>query len=962
MTTRSKVRRLILVLVLGTIALLPGTADVFSSPKALYQIKTDHFTFIFSEETRQSAEHLAVRAEAMYAWIAGLLDQPMNLHIPVVITPDTDQLNGYFTAMPSNRIVLYQAPLLPNAGFATYNHTLEKLFLHELTHAVSMNIRAPIYRFLSWIVGDIILPAGLTASQNFIEGVTVSFESLDGFGRANGTAYAQVIQQDILEDRFMTFNETSGIRRNYPGGSWYIYGGWFSRYLQETYGMESYAELWKEFGALRGIWDSLLFPGAFRRVYRQPLTDVWEDFRRWMSLKIPVVAQTLPVTQDWDSIQAITARGDKVYYAGSEGIYLLQLSTGERTRLAPADQSVNRLSLSPDGQRLLISSFRPSEPGLARAQLRIFNLAARRFESTELPRGLTEAAFTPEGILALRIQGYSTDLVHLDHQGRETTLYRGSLTSIPSHPGIYQPGYIHFLLQQGGVKAIARLHRETGEVEILQSSIPLGEIRTLSITDQGITFAWDNNLTMFKAGRLGPRGLELQTTPISGAIAYPVLTEDSLVYAGSFSMGERIMEYPLENPAMAPSPADHTWIALDSWSAPHRTTSSLGRPADTFQPLDFSPEQGAEQKPALESKPYYPITRVLLPQQRIPTLVLDPMAEELKDLVQGAGIITMSSDPTERLYLDWYASYLWNWRFVDAGIAIRETSLPVDFLGSVTDSFAFPTPLLSRAYRTLRASLGVGDQISFSPAQRRLSWQVDSGVIFQSSGPQSDMGVTSPYQWDLGGPVVPLNAQVGYSELYGGIFPPYEQRGIYSQLSWHGLIRGVETSPELPNFAALKAGFTLPFLGLSLDAAGFLSLQEDVGFLPYGAILNNQLFPGSIHQPQYFAYGSYQETSSPYYVSAQASSTIRFDIGKSLPGQFYLQKGSLGGGYRMAFLNGDYLDSLYLQAALTFHWSQGTIEVLPLRLGIEAEYTLREPAGQGWQIRLLSVLDIAGLL
>ncbi|OJF76801.1 MAG: hypothetical protein BKP49_04330 [Treponema sp. CETP13] len=86
-------------------AVLPIGATQIASGEDVQVIKTEHFDFIFEIKSSNTAQVLANVAEGYYSEITNKLKQPdMDLHLPVVISNDTDYLNGYFTSNLYNRI------------------------------------------------------------------------------------------------------------------------------------------------------------------------------------------------------------------------------------------------------------------------------------------------------------------------------------------------------------------------------------------------------------------------------------------------------------------------------------------------------------------------------------------------------------------------------------------------------------------------------------------------------------------------------------------------------------------------------------------------------------------------------------------------------------------------------------------------------------------------------------------
>ena len=127
--------------------------------KKLSVIKTQYFDIIFPVQSEKSARHLALHADTLYEKLcdALLLDTHSlfgKTRCPVLITPEYDVLNAYFTVVPYNRIVLRDC--VPSSSFAVFSDTLVSVFYHELVHAVTLNIKSPFLHGTSAVFGDLV--------------------------------------------------------------------------------------------------------------------------------------------------------------------------------------------------------------------------------------------------------------------------------------------------------------------------------------------------------------------------------------------------------------------------------------------------------------------------------------------------------------------------------------------------------------------------------------------------------------------------------------------------------------------------------------------------------------------------------------------------------------------------------------------------------------------------------------
>ena len=87
------------------------------------------------------------------------------------------------------------------------------------------------------------MPTSLT------EGIAVALESTDGYGRLNDGYSLQMLRQAKIENRFPSFKDAAGARDIYPAGNVpYLFGGAFTAWVQQKYGMEKCGEFWKKGG------------------------------------------------------------------------------------------------------------------------------------------------------------------------------------------------------------------------------------------------------------------------------------------------------------------------------------------------------------------------------------------------------------------------------------------------------------------------------------------------------------------------------------------------------------------------------------------------------------------------------------------------------------------------------------------------------------------------------------------
>jgi len=858
---------------MATVVVFASTADLFSPDRPLQVVETEFFSFIFPAESAAAVAYLASFADDSYREITALLGTTPGKRIPVVMTPDSEELNGYFTWQPYLRIVLYQAPVDLNSTLGSFKDDLRKLFYHELTHAISLTKRSAMEDAVVAVFGDPMGASNYFAPLSFVEGVTVSFESRDGSGRATDPLAGAVIRQDIVEGRWKSFVQASGAYDRFPGGNlYYIYGGYFSRYLQERYGMEKYAELWNQFGAasvFKSLDDSMFGKGRFSSVYGLGLSEAWKDFKESMTPRMPVImaAQALrPVS----SISAISASGSLLYYAdrSARTVFSYDPGTGDEQALFDAGFEVTRMDVSADGFRLLLSTIR-FESGFPRLVLKVWNSTTGRLEDLAAT-GIRDAAWLDGGpsMVGIAIDGYQTDLVII--RGTDTT----TLLAGTEHIGYASPvasedgQTIHVLAREDGAVSVIRLRLSGPSGDVVSTErlvVPesLSWIRYLSLGDDGVLrFAWNDD-SFYRLVELDGETLSYQTVPSSGGVNRPLSVQGRVYYLGHFSAG------------MAPCafPEDRTPLGFKQFPAVWKSAPEL---LATTSVYDTAPGIASERYGAL---------RWLLPQYWLPTIVGAASG------IEALGLMMVVADPAERLSAQIDAD--WNFRAAAADVTVSATwsrfATPLTL--QISDAFLSATD--GSASRYSSTSIGIGETLPMFSGGT-LSWSIGSGVLGVA---EIVAGAPAYAPWQAAAATV--EAALGWSDTTAPLGDSEARTGYQADL-----LARFDT-PVYPTTGPLSAGVEgglRGYLGpgaMEFSVYGAATLLDGIAYGPAG-----RSYPGSAAATQglYPVWNEFiQSQAGSWFTEAEASFRV---LGVELQrghGVFYANRLSLRAGGR-AFL------------------------------------------------------------
>jgi hypothetical protein len=762
--------------ILAILALPAAAGPIFAPGTRLFVIKTEHFDIIFPERSRPSALRLSTMAESVYEEVSGKLEAKLPARVPVVITPDIGIFNGSTNPFPYMHIVLIDSAI--DIGWTAFRDNFRNLFLHELTHAVSLQIRAPWASFLSSVFGSWLLPGLLNEPEFMVEGVAVSFESDDAAsGRANDPLVKEAVRQDIIENRFKTPLEASGIYDEYPFGDiFYNYGGFFNAYIQRTYGMGKYAELWKAMGNL--VFAASLDPygigfyEAFRRTYGFSFLKAWADFRNSLSLAGTVDAPEILGPRDLAWMPGGLAGNEKGLYwvdARSNRAMTMDPATLTSAALFDADPSWAISDASPDAGadagRLLVSRAVYLPDGRSRAETIVYDLASRRFLAETRTADMREARFFRDGWVGIVSNLHNTDLVFVSKAGSKVLL-PGTEEVMYSSPAVLDDRRLALIVAVGGRRSIGLLDLDSGRLSLLrpegQDAGLLDYVRQLSVSggDDGrprrLYFNYDSDDRFYKLGFLDGDELSVETTDYSGGVLWPREAGGRIFYVGRFSEGDKVCRYPGDAASVGGRRVAFGLESFDPVAALASRDAGIAAAGatatvDPYRPLAYA-------NPFDMWVPY-PDLGVIDRSFRVFSLfyLQDPTA-------------------ANALLLD--AGYDTSYPFADTSIEWVNDDLPVSFTTTLGDHLVYGAsgPPERQSSATLSGSL----ELPASPSPRAALLGLGGGVLTRGDGTSG-----SPYAWGYSGWNATASGLVGWEGRIPGIAVA-TSRGL-DLLSYHDL-------------------------------------------------------------------------------------------------------------------------------------------------------------------------------
>ena len=526
--------------------------QVFKPFRKLYTIQTKKFEIIFPIESRRTAENLAKVADYIYEKYSKILNSTVRGKIPITITPDINMFNSMAMIIPYSSLILYDTNMDEN--LTSYNNNFETVFIHELTHLLSMASENT--GLATKVMGNWASFVHINAMPFMIEGGPVSMESLTGFGRANDPLVKQRLRQDIFEGNFRTPIQASYVWTKSPYGNvYYEYGGLFSKYLQDRFGMEKYTEFWKKMQTSLSfsffIYNSGVY-GAFKKVYGMKFTEVWADFQNSLALENVNPSEELMVNDKETFINDVNSYNDTVYYIDNDigALYSYKEKRNNQNNKKDLklefliDQGSESLDISKDGNYVLIVSYM-FNGGLYKYIVKEYDLN-KRTRTKRKWFDMQYARYFKNGIIGISKDLHNSILVYINENNEKEILLQANDNFGYSSPAVIDDNNIALIVTENGIKHIAIFNYNNKSLRYIDTKDnTLNYVRTLRYSNNKLLFSYNNNNRFYKLGEidLNNNQMKLYTKDYSGGVLSPTYANGSIYYRGRFSEFDRLMKY-----------------------------------------------------------------------------------------------------------------------------------------------------------------------------------------------------------------------------------------------------------------------------------------------------------------------------------------------------------------------------------------------------------------------------------
>lgn len=525
-------------------------------------VRTQWFDIIYPPESEQSAAILSEKADVIYYEIAGLYGHEPQVRMPVVLTPNVEECNAYFTNGPYNRIVIYDTAVIDD--LAVFSEDLLSLFRHELTHAYTYNLKNGFWKFIGTVFGDPVGPSILTVTSGLAEGATMTSEASSGEGRLNSEFSMHIVKQAKLEKEFPAYDDVQGGATVFPYGSFYYFNGAFNQWLQNKYGYEKYSRWW--YFLVNG---ENFAGGAFKKAYGIELKKAWKQFEydcyvpqiEDNPLNTGFVTDFFTGTEKFSSknlagplFQSLSVSDNGTLWVEKQQNGVFYNGKKIFTRL-----NVDTAKLSSDDRFIAVTYYNTRSPTVQR-RVKLYDTKTKKTIDVEGSGYADATVICKSNRYYLVCMGFSSSQKWIDVKEIELT-ENGKKVNVRNKQKIDMPlnttpsYFVDLANSKGGMAYVKKeglnysiIVTEVGKNEIQEYKLPYEKmvIRDLSYSAQNkeLLFSWTKPGSMPRLGKLNLETEEfnLYKDDLSGGIFNPVRQNDGkILYTGHFYRSYRLL-------------------------------------------------------------------------------------------------------------------------------------------------------------------------------------------------------------------------------------------------------------------------------------------------------------------------------------------------------------------------------------------------------------------------------------
>ncbi len=504
----------------------------------LEKITTSHFIIYYEKHLDNYLDNEYIKfMEESYNFLSNLFNLDFKNKIYVYFSSREKVANGFNVPIGQPTIYIITTPPELDSTIGNMDEWFKLVFYHELTHQFSLSLKNGFSTFLSYLFGNLFLFTYINNPFYMMEGVTTSLEGRDQeLGRTNSPAIKEFIMQSIIDNNFKNPYELEESYSEYPYNSLgYWYGGFFSKFLQENYGMDLYIKLWQ---------TTICFPFeiAIKDVYKKDLMELWEEFYNWIKPNFEVAVNYNSCIKELKKDIIINGRlakiKDKTYYfyynSTVKSIFKYDIETKKNEVVLKNILTFYSFEID-ENKNLLLLQYIDNNKSNYLIKNKIYNIESRKYEKSVLDKfdSIREITFFNDDFIGIDLSRSFTDLVLIKKDGTKETLIYGNKKLYVSMPKTLNSKTIVFLGSQNGIRNLYSFDIETKELKKMDTNTKF--IYHFNVYQEKIYFVFNDDFTLSKFGFLDDNFEIHLDKNFSGGFNDPFYIDDKIFYIGKFS-------------------------------------------------------------------------------------------------------------------------------------------------------------------------------------------------------------------------------------------------------------------------------------------------------------------------------------------------------------------------------------------------------------------------------------------
>lgn len=557
-------KRLFLILFIFNSTFIFAQQGVLWNSHHLKTVQTKWFDIIYPEDSKESAKLLYQNADRIYEEVAASYGMEPSCRMPIVLTPEVEVFNAYWSNGYYNHIVLYDTA--SDESLEVFSEDLLSTFHHEVTHAFTYNMKNGFWKVIGNIFGDPIFLVGVLTTSGWAEGATLTSESANGEGRLNNDYAKQTVRQAKIEGVFPSYSDVQGSRDIYPVGSYYYFNGAFDLWLQQNYGMEKYAQMWYNLVNPK----TLFITKAFKNVYGITLDDAWTKF--YNNYEIPENVKN-PISENiaddffnpsknkysskndagalYESL-CTTPNGFYYFDSDSDTLYFSPAENSSKQKKVLHLKNIQNIKTSSDGRFVALTYYSINGANV-KVKCAIYD-SERKNIFYVAEDGLKENSIIKNGddyyLVSLKFHSQQKEIYIQKFELKKNHIKKVErVTSVLLEKNVSAGNFIDI---QNGKFAFINKNRLTWTLKtsdlngniLAEYELPYEKmvIRNLSFYDDELLFSFTTPNQMPKLGKLSlaENQFFFWNENLSGGVFYPVKNGEKIVYIGEFYTQNRI--------------------------------------------------------------------------------------------------------------------------------------------------------------------------------------------------------------------------------------------------------------------------------------------------------------------------------------------------------------------------------------------------------------------------------------